>query len=585
MKTKLRIQRIIGTTLLAAGMAHAQVNIEDSITAAIAAADNGTGARASSYTLTSTVQLAGFDPAGAHKLLLTVSAEGSGNPRTLTATYGGAPMNQAVQAVNPNRNAYILYLDLTSPIGAGDLQLNFSGDVNGVGISLLALSGTAEGFGSIGTSTNNAATLATTAADSLIVAATAANGNTVTTANSPLAQLFSGQVGSAVGASGHQSGGSSGSSVTSAFSINTGTATAAVEILSASTPPSPPPFKLTITPNGTGFDFSWPSQTGKVYDLVTSTDLATPVASWTVYDDGSAVHGGLAATPPTNTLMAVPGSGPRRLFAVIEKDPVPSPVEQVRVFLVGGQSNADGRADTAGLPTSPVNLQLPQDDIDFYYKVEGGIGTLTTLRPGLSETSQFGPAITFGRAMADGLLADGTTTRVALIKYANGGTNLATHWIPGGDGTVGGDGPEYVIFQQTVASGMAALASAYPGASIAIEGMIWLQGESDISFPGGPTAYNNYQTNLTNFIADVRATISADLPFIVIRLSDGQTALDATGLEVVRTAQQTVADADILADWVNTDGFGMKGDNLHFDAAGQQSIGTAAADRMLLLVP
>ncbi|BCX50297.1 hypothetical protein HAHE_42050 [Haloferula helveola] len=250
-----------------------------------------------------------------------------------------------------------------------------------------------------------------------------------------------------------------------------------------------------------------------------------------------------------------------------------SPVTKVNVFLLGGQSNADGRADPASLP---AGLQTPQSDVDFYYKVDGGGSALTTLQPGLSETSQFGPEVTLGRRLAD-LFGNGPETRTALVKYANGGTNLEVQWAGGGDNTTTGDGPEYVTFQQTVTDGLAALAAAYPGASIEICGMVWLQGESDIN--GG--FHNNYETNLTNFIADVRATYGSDLPFVIIRLSDGQSSLDAGRLATVQAAMDAVAAADPLTSVVNTDSFGVKGDNLHFDAAGQQSIGTAAGEDLV----
>jgi hypothetical protein len=209
-----------------------------------------------------------------------------------------------------------------------------------------------------------------------------------------------------------------------------------------------------------------------------------------------------------------------------------STINRLRVVLLGGQSNADGRADPAELPATPVDLQLPQNDVDFYYNTEGGTATLTTLTPGLSETSQFGPEITLGRAMAD-LWTVEDQTRVAIIKYANGGTNLQNHWKAGGDGTTTGDGPEYVIFQQTVEDGLAELAAAYPDAVIDLQGMVWMQGESD-AVNGFE---NQYQANLTAFIADVRATYGADLPFIVGRLSSGQTDLPAGALATVRAAQ------------------------------------------------
>ncbi len=251
-------------------------------------------------------------------------------------------------------------------------------------------------------------------------------------------------------------------------------------------------------------------------------------------------------------------------------------VTRVRVFLLGGQSNTDGRADPSNLPITPVNLQQPQRNIDFYYKTEGHSGVLTTLRPGCSETSGFGPTITFGHDI-NALLNRDSTTRVALVKYANGGTLLATDWKAGGDATTSGDGPDYVTFQQTVTDGMAALNAAYTGAVVKIEGMIWHQGESDTS---ADTYANAYAANLAEFIADIRATYGTNLPFVVGRLSTLQTALDATRLETVRQAQTTVAEADPFTGLVGTDPFPLLGDNLHYNADGQQSMGSAFARQL-----
>lgn len=250
----------------------------------------------------------------------------------------------------------------------------------------------------------------------------------------------------------------------------------------------------------------------------------------------------------------------------------PLPVTRVRIVLQAGQSNADGRAAVTDLPTSPVNLQSPQDDIDLFYRVAGGSAAMTTLRPGLSETSGFGPEIALGRRLAD-LWAGEAGTRVAIVKYANGGTNLAVQWKGGGDATTVGDGPEYVTFQQTVSQGLAALAAAYPAASLELQGMVWLQGESD-----AVASYASlYQANLAAFIADVRATYGAKLPFVIARLSSGQTALTASYLNQVRTAQDAVAAADPRTGLIATDDLGLNGDNLHFNASAQQAIGARFA--------
>ena len=250
--------------------------------------------------------------------------------------------------------------------------------------------------------------------------------------------------------------------------------------------------------------------------------------------------------------------------------PPVSSVSRLRVLLIGGQSNADGRAAVSGLPSQ---LQSPQSDVDFYYKTEGNTPVLTTLRPGLTETSQFGPEIMLGRRFAD-IHAAEAGTRVALIKYANGGTNLHVEWKAGGDASTTGDGPEYLTFQQTVNAGLAALAVAHPSAAIELEAMVWMQGESDTN----SLAYANaYQANLMSFIADVRATFGSGLPFVIGRLSGGQTANEAAGMAIVQAAQDAVAASDRLTGIVNTDGFALKGDNLHFDADGQQSLGSAFA--------
>jgi hypothetical protein len=74
------------------------------------------------------------------------------------------------------------------------------------------------------------------------------------------------------------------------------------------------PFVATIAPAAepnTGYDLQWTSQTGKTYSVLGSTDLATPVDSWTV------VQAGIAPTPPQNSYH-VPADGPRRFYVIRE---------------------------------------------------------------------------------------------------------------------------------------------------------------------------------------------------------------------------------------------------------------------------
>lgn len=268
---------------------------------------------------------------------------------------------------------------------------------------------------------------------------------------------------------------------------------------------------------------------------------------------------------------------------ILTVEPGPLGVTRLRVFLLGGQSNALGsnQIDPSKLPTSPVNLQLPREDIPYYHLGNNVIGAGNPYERvvGLQPITRFGPEITMGRGLADGL-ADGVTTQVAVIKYARGATNLYENWKAGGDATQTGDGAAYQSFQTSVGEGLAALAAKYPNAIIEIKGMLWVQGEWDAQQMSNA---QNYQVNLTNFIADIRLTFGADLPFIISRLSSGQTnaLLDAASLATVQAAQDAVAAADPWANVINTDSFALFNDELHFDELGLQQIGNAASVQLL----
>lgn len=251
----------------------------------------------------------------------------------------------------------------------------------------------------------------------------------------------------------------------------------------------------------------------------------------------------------------------------------PGSAGTVRVFLQGGQSNGDGRAELSGLPAS---LQQPQTDVDFFFRVEGSHpweNQLIALKPGSPEFSQttfFGPEVTFGRDMADYYAGDPDTS-VAIIKYANGGTRLYDQWAAP-------NGPEYVLFQDTVDAGMAALRAAYPADTVEIAGMIWMQGENDAA---SDVYANVYESKLESFIGDVRTRYGADLPFVIGRLSANQTGLTyPAGLQKVMAAQTAVADGNSRTGLVDTDSFSLKSDYIHFDTPGMQALGSAFASVM-----
>lgn len=247
----------------------------------------------------------------------------------------------------------------------------------------------------------------------------------------------------------------------------------------------------------------------------------------------------------------------------------PAQAAHYEVVLLGGQSNMSGRASDSTLSTSLKT----QSDVAFFYNdgksVSNGAlrNTLTTLQTGSG--TDFGPELSFGRTVAD---ARGLSSNLALIKYAAGGSSLSSSWDPDTGGT-------YASFKSTVTAGLIALSDG--GANTyEITGMLWTQGESDL----GRTTLQ-YQTDLNEFIADVRTTYGSDLPFFISRLSD-QSGINTTQLANIRAAQEGVAAGDSDAYLIDTDGsaFSFK-DSLHYDADGQIALGEAFAASYLAAVP
>ncbi|MDR0532364.1 MAG: sialate O-acetylesterase [Verrucomicrobiales bacterium] len=253
----------------------------------------------------------------------------------------------------------------------------------------------------------------------------------------------------------------------------------------------------------------------------------------------------------------------------------------INVFLVGGQSNADGR-DFKPDTVVPEELKK-QENVPFYYNRKLDLsnttstsGTLIPLQPTIEaeNTIHFGPELSFGKAMAD--YYQQKNESVAILKYSYGGTNLIDHWKAGGTAGTEGDGGMYKGFQTIVGRGLTTLKEAHPGDTIVIKGMIWMQGEADAD---KENSANQYEENLKRFIVDIRLTYGKDLPFVIGQVS--QTALKQ--LETLRTAQANVARDVPLTGMVDTKGLTMK-DALHFDGAGQIILGRKYAEEMQRLL-
>lgn len=233
--------------------------------------------------------------------------------------------------------------------------------------------------------------------------------------------------------------------------------------------------------------------------------------------------------------------------------------QQVSVFLLGGQSNMVGLGRNNELPG---NLSQPNGNVKIW---QDSSRSFINLQPGFSDSfsgngPEFGPELTFGSS-----IQGYNGKAVHLIKHATGSTNLVSDWDPDG-----ANNREYDIFVERVDRALADLRS--QNIDYSIDGMLWMQGEAD-AYSEAPA--NEYRANLTAFIRDMRSRYGGGMKFVIGQLHNSfDTAYDDT----VRSAQYSVAAADGNTTIASTNGFGLYSDQVHYNTAGQISLGYSFAN-------
>lgn len=187
----------------------------------------------------------------------------------------------------------------------------------------------------------------------------------------------------------------------------------------------------------------------------------------------------------------------------------------LKIFLIGGQSNAVGLGENSDLPLEYKGVQT---NVKSYtsYKCSDAVNSDKWLHvaPGVCDFStKHGCELSLAKKLS--LLYPNDS--IAIIKCALGSTTLATQWrSPSLEGPTDTD-PNfhmYQIFMNTVNTALSKLGSAY---TYEIAGMVWMQGEND----GIQNDWaSNYETNLTAFIADLRKDLNTpNMPFSIAKIS------------------------------------------------------------------
>lgn len=242
--------------------------------------------------------------------------------------------------------------------------------------------------------------------------------------------------------------------------------------------------------------------------------------------------------------------------------------EPVDLIVLFGQSNAAGRADVDNVtirsgyddPYPAITLKRRQAVTTSNPLVWSSDETVALQARTDSATENMGPELSMGRKLDE--IAPG---RFAIVQTAIGGAGLEDHLK---ESSTYPDQDDDNAFAQTVAF----IEEAMTELNGTVVAFVWVQGETDALYSPEATAY---ETNLTQFIADMRAANAAwaDVPFIFNRLTLNSTAPQR---DTVRAAQVAVAAADSTTFMVGCDDLAVA-DGFHFSADGYVLLGERLA--------
>lgn len=292
-------------------------------------------------------------------------------------------------------------------------------------------------------------------------------------------------------------------------------------------------------------------------------------------------------------LAGCSGNSKQNIEPASEKEPEPAKVQEtISVVVLAGQSNMEGNTWSQYVSTEygfseeeVTRIHAGYKDIKMDYRcfyngnVSGGTssdGFFLPVRLGQANTTgKFGPEI----GIADYLTEQGLGGQVALMKYAVGASALAPSAGEWGSPSSGrpANGKWYDNMLQLVSEGLETLEKS-TGKKPVIKAFCWMQGETDA---GNSSFNNNYFTNLSNFVYDLRTEWEADSK------KDGFTFIDAyisqywNGYQGINNAKLEFSNFDDNALLIDTIAAGLEYDKqpigsvdyFHYDASSMFKLG------------
>lgn len=278
-----------------------------------------------------------------------------------------------------------------------------------------------------------------------------------------------------------------------------------------------------------------------------------------------------------------------------------SVAEEYLTFLLAGQSNMDGYGKVADLP---LKLKSAQDVMIFHgngvfaNQSNGGVGLWSKLQPGHGtgfksdgRTNQYSNAFGAELTFASTLAASLPSKRIAIIKYAVGGTGLHLktgydNWSP--DFDEGERKNQYDFALSTIKNAFAHKDIDGDGNDDVLlpAGIIWMQGEADAH--SSKASADAYFSNLTRLMGLLRAALHKDdVPVIIGKITDSEMGEEdiMPFIKRVHLAQQLFVSQDTCAAYVTqTDDYPYDEDPWHYASQGYLNMGADFAKAYLQLI-
>jgi hypothetical protein len=255
--------------------------------------------------------------------------------------------------------------------------------------------------------------------------------------------------------------------------------------------------------------------------------------------------------------------------------------KKIKVFILAGQSNMEGRADgTKLLQEDHERLLRAQKNVQLAYNNEPLI-PLNPVKPtpGIAETYNrtliFGPEIFFGITLSE-IWPD---EEILLIKLSEGSTSLHGCWNANWSedkAAIMNEVQESKLYS-SLTNYIEQILSEYKTDEYELCGMLWVQGETDA---GNKIAASAYGRNLNQFIGQIRQDLKKEnLPFILFQVGHGKVV---EGMIDVSKSLTNVTLIPQSLEPMSAD-FYSKLENGHYNYEGMKKLGERFAEVFLEL--